>query len=279
MQTEILAQGLCFPEGPRWHDGKLWCSDMHAGDVITVDADGSLTPIVSVANAPSGLGWLPNGDLLVVSMTDRQLLAWNGETLRTQADLSKLASFHLNDMVVDADGRAYVGNFGFDLHAQKKPSSAEVIAVDADGTARIVADDMLFPNGTVITPDGGQLIVAESWGARLTAFDRDRTADGALANRRVWATLADGAIPDGICLDEADGIWVASPTTNECLRLIEGGKVTHRVSTDQGAFACMLGGATLHILTCASSDPKTCRKKRSGRIEVVRAPYAGAGLP
>ena len=277
MKTEILARGLCFPEGPRWRDGKLWCSDMHAGEVITVDADGTVTPIVAVANAPSGLGWLPNGDLLVVSMTDRRLLAWDGEALRTHADLSELASFHLNDMVVDADGWACVGNFGFDLHAQKKPSAAELIAVDADGAARVAADNMLFPNGAVITPEGDQLIVAETWGARLTAFDRD--ADGTLANRRIWATLADGGVPDGICLDEAGGIWVASPSTNECLRLIEGGEVTHRVSTDQGAFACMLGGTTLHILTCSTSDPEACRKKRSGRIEVVEAPYAGAGFP
>ena len=277
MQTEILAQGLCFPEGPRWRDGRLWCSDMHAGEVVTVDADGTVSSVLEVANDPSGLGWLPNGDLLVVSMTDQRLLAWNGETVRTHANLSKLASFHLNDMVVDGVGRAYVGNFGFDLHAQKKPKPAEVILVEPDGGARVVADDMLFPNGTVITPDGDQLIVAESWGARLTAFDLD--AEGSLTNRRVWAALADGGVPDGICLDEADGIWAASPSTNECLRLIEGGKVTHRVSTDQGAFACMLGGTTLHILTCSTSDPDACRKKRSGRIEVVEAPYAGAGHP
>lgn len=277
MKTDILAQGLCFPEGPRWRDGKLWCSDMHAGEVVTVDADGSVTPVLEVANAPSGLGWLPNGDLLVVSMTDRRLLAWDGAALRTHAELWDLAGFHLNDMVVDAAGRAYVGNFGFDLHAQKKPKPAEVILVEPDGAARVAADDMLFPNGTVIAPDGSELIVAESWGARLTAFDVD--AEGNLANRRVWATLADGGVPDGICLDEAGGIWVASPATNECLRLIEGGKVTHRVSTDQGAFACMLGGTTLHILTCSSSDPDTCRKKRTGRIEVVEAPYAAAGFP
>ena len=277
MQTEILAQGLCFPEGPRWHDDKLWCSDMHAGEVVTVDADGAVTPVLEVANDPSGLGWLPNGDLLVVSMTDRRLLAWDGVALRTHANLWDLARFHLNDMVVDAAGRAYVGNFGFDLHAEKKPKPAEVILVEPDGAARVAADDMLFPNGTVITPDGGQLIVAESWGARLTAFDLD--AEGNLTNRRVWATLADGGVPDGICLDAAGGIWVASPSTNECLRLVEGGKVTHRVSTDQGAFACMLGGTTLHILTCASSDPDACRKKRSGRIEVVEAPYTGAGFP
>lgn len=277
MKPEVLADGLCFPEGPRWRDGKLWCSDMHAGEVITVAADGAVKPVLSVPYAPSGLGWLPDGRLLVVSMQDRCLLVWDGETLRTHADLFSLAAFHLNDMVVDGQGRAYVGNFGFDLHQQKKPTPAVLIAVEADGAARTVAKDMLFPNGTVITPDGGQLIVAETWGARLTAFDL--TPDGDLENRRVWATLADGAVPDGICLDEAGGVWTASPSTNECLRLVEGGKVTHRVSADQGAFACMLGGKLLHILTCSTSDPEACRKKRSGRIELVEAPYAGAGWP
>ena len=277
MKPEVLATGLCFPEGPRWHDGKLWCSDMHAAQVVTVEADGAVKPVLSVPNAPSGLGWLADGRLLVVSMQDRQLLVWDGETLHPYADLYDLAAFHLNDMVVDGDGRAYVGNFGFDLYQQKKPVPAALIAVEADGAARIAANDMLFPNGAVITPDGSQLIVAETWGARLTAFDR--TANGDLRNRRVWGTLADGAVPDGICLDEAGGIWTASPTTNECLRLVEGGKVTHRVSTDQGAFACMLGGKALHILTCSTSDPETCRKKRSGRVEVVEAPYAGAGWP
>ena len=277
MKSEVLADGLCFPEGPRWRDGKLWCSDMHAGEVITVAADGAVMPVLSVPYAPSGLGWLADGRLLVVSMQDRCLLVWDGETLRTHADLFNLASFHLNDMVVDGQGRAYVGNFGFDLHQQKKPTPAVLIAVEADGAARTVAKDMLFPNGTVITPDGGQLIVAETWGARLTAFDL--TPDGDLENRRVWATLSDGAVPDGICLDEAGGVWTASPSTNECLRLVEGGKVTHRFSTDQGAFACMLGGKLLHILTCSTSDPEACRKKRSGRIEVVEAPYAGAGWP
>lgn len=277
MKPEVLAEGLCFPEGPRWRDGKLWCSDMHAGKVVTVAADGAVELALSVPYAPSGLGWLPDGRLLVVSMQDRCLLVWDGETLRTHADLFNLATFHLNDMVVDSGGCAYVGNFGFDLHGQKKPTPAVLIAVQADGTTRTVAEDMLFPNGTVITPDGSQLIVAETWGARLTAFDL--TPDGDLENRRVWASLADGAVPDGICLDEAGGVWAASPSTNECLRLTEGGKVTHRVSTDQGAFACMLGDKLLHILTCSSSDPETCRKKRSGRIEVVEAPYAGAGWP
>lgn len=280
MQTDILLSGLCFPEGPRWHADALWVSDMHAHQVLRIGADGHAEPICEVANWPSGLGWLPGGDLLIVSMTDRRVLRWDGARLHDHADLGALASFHCNDMVVSESGRAYVGNFGFDLHAQKKPRPAELICVEPDGAARVVAADLQFPNGTVITPDGGTLIVAESWGARLSAFDVG--ADGGLSNRRVWAELPDGALPDGICLDAEGGIWSASPSTNECLRQVQGGEVTHRVALDQGAFACMLGGPdgrTLHIATAASSDPAACREQRSGRIEVWQAPYPRAGWP
>ena len=280
MPTTTLISGLCFGEGPRWHDGALWLSDMHAGQVLRVTGAGKAEPIVEVANDPSGLGWLPSGDLLVVSMTDRRVLRWNGKRLTEHADLAKLASFHCNDMVVDGTGRAYVGNFGFDLHAGKKPRTAELICVEPDGAARVVADDLAFPNGTVITADGQTLIVGESWGGKLTAFDIDATGD--LHNRRTWAELPDGAIPDGICLDSAGGIWSASPSTNECIRQLQGGEVTDRVILDQGAFACMLGGPdgrTLHILTAGSSDPATCRQQRSGRVEVAEVEYPRAGFP
>jgi sugar lactone lactonase YvrE len=280
IQTNILLDGLCFAEGPRWHDGELWFSDMHAHEDVRLDEQGQRAHVCSVDHWPSGLGWLPDGDLLIVSMTDRRLLRWNGKSLRTHADLGDLASFHCNDMVVDAHGRAYVGNFGFDLHAQKKPRPAEIVCVEPDGRARIVASDLQFPNGSVITPDGGTLIVGESWGARLTAFDI--APDGELGNRRIWAQFVDGALPDGICLDTAGGIWSASPATNECLRHEEGGEVTHRVSVGQGAFACMLGGAdgrTLFIATAPSSDPDECRAQRGGRIETWTAPFARAGLP
>ena len=190
MQTDILLEGLCFPEGPRWRDGALWFSDMHDQRVKRMTADGAVADVCTVPHWPSGLGWLPDGTLLVVSMTDRRVLRWDGERLALHADLSDLASFHCNDMVVDAHGRAYVGNFGFDLHAQKKPRPAELICVEPDGAARVVADDLQFPNGTVITPDGGTLIVGESWGARLTAFDI--LPNGDLGNRRVWAEQPDG---------------------------------------------------------------------------------------
>ncbi|MCZ6617913.1 MAG: SMP-30/gluconolactonase/LRE family protein [Gammaproteobacteria bacterium] len=280
MTTNTLIDGLCFGEGPRWHEDRLWLSDMHAHQVLAISEDGSAATILDVPNRPSGLGWLPNGDLLVVSMTDRRLLRFDGTNLTTHADLSGLASYHCNDMVVAATGQAYVGNFGFDLQAKAEFKTAELICVETDGSARVVADDMMFPNGTIITPDGKTLIVGESFGSRLTAFDI--LSDGSLDNRRIWADLPKGAVPDGICLDAENGIWSASPSSNECIRQIEGGRVTHRIALEQGAFACMLGGKggdTLFILTSGSSEPEACRRLRSARVETIPAPHPRAGLP
>jgi sugar lactone lactonase YvrE len=279
-ETEILLDGLAFPEGPRWHRGRLYFSDMHALRVMAVDVEGKAEEIVRVDAWPSGLGWLPDGRMLIVSMTDRRLLRLERDgRLAQAADLSALASFHCNDMVVDGSGVAYVGNFGFDLHARAPQRTAELIRVTPEGTASVVARDLAFPNGTVITPDGRALIVGESMGARLTAFDL--APDGSLSNRRTWAPL-EGAIPDGICLDQAGGIWVASPVSAEALRVLKGGQVTHRVRVQTQAYACMLGGAdgrTLFIATAATSVPDECRERRSGRIETCRAPYPHAGWP
>ncbi len=279
---DILLDNLCFGEGPRWRsddDGDaLWLSDMHAREVLRVDTAGNRRTVLTLPDdEPSGLGWLPGGDLLVVSMTRRQLLRFDGRDLTVHADLEGLASWHCNDMVVDGNGRAYVGNFGFDLHNRAKPAAAELICVAPDGAARVVATDLMFPNGTVITPDGATLVVGESFGGRLTAFDIDD--DGSLSGRRVWAELPEGAVPDGICLDAAGGIWSASPTTNECLRQLEGGEVTHRVQLDQGAFACMIGAGQLYVLTAATSEPDASRAARSARVEVYDAPYPAAGWP
>lgn len=274
----ILLDNLCFAEGPRWHNGKLWFSDMHDQRVCTVTPDGEKTTLLTLPDdEPSGLGWLPNGDLLVVSMRKRQILRFDGKALTLHADLSDLASHRCNDMVVDALGRAYVGNFGFDVQTGEKARSTVLIRVDPDGTAKVVDDDVFFPNGAVITPDGRTLILAETFGRVLSAFDID--ASGDLSNKRTWAKLPQGAVPDGICLDAADGIWSASPTTNECVRQIQGGEVTHRIALERGAFACMIGGDHLYILTSSSSRPETCRRKRDGRIEVYAAPYAAAGYP
>lgn len=276
----VLLDGLAFPEGPRWHDGRLYVSDMHDQRVLAVDSDGRAETVVRVPNDPSGLGWLPDGRLLVVSMRDRRLLRLDPDGLAEVADLSSLARFHCNDMLVDARGRAYVGNFGFDLHVEKPDfCKTEMVLVEPDGRARVVADDLSFPNGTVLTPDGRTLVVGESFGARLTAFDV--AEDGSLSGRRVFAKL-EGAVPDGICLDAEGAVWVASPVSAEVLRVHEGGRVSARIPVATQAFACMLGGAdrrTLFVCTAAHSDPAVCRAERTGRIETVRVDVPGAGLP
>jgi sugar lactone lactonase YvrE len=284
-RTSIVATGLRFGEGPRWHQGRLWFSDMHAQTVFAMTPDGVLEAICTVPEDPSGLGWLPDGRLFVVSMRDRTLRRLEADgTLALHADLSALATWHCNDMVVDAAGGAWVGNFGFDLHGGATPCPATLIRVEPDGRVHAAAEELQFPNGTVITPDGRTLILAESFGGCLTAFDIEASPDGTdtrLTHRRRWATLPEGRVPDGICLDADGGIWAASPLGNECLRITEGGTVTDRVTLDQGAFACMLGGEdrrTLYILTAAESDPAKSAA-RTGRVEQLRVDIPGAGLP
>ena len=276
----IVATSLAFGEGPRWHNDALWWSDMHAGQVSRL-RHGMTEKVCDVPHDPSGLGWLPDGRMLVVSMADKRVLRQEADgSLVTHADLSGLVTHRANDMVVDTQGRAYVGNFGFDLAAGEKPVPTVLVRVDPDGVARVVADDLVFPNGMVITPDGGTLIVGETFGGRLTAFDIG--ADGALSNRRIWAAMPDGAVPDGICLDRAGGIWVASPTSKECLRVLEGGTVTARIATGRGAYACMLGGddrRTLFVCTAESHDPKRQKAERNAAIEAFAVEIPGAGLP
>jgi sugar lactone lactonase YvrE len=278
LRPEVLLDQLRFPEGPRWHEGRLWFSDMHAQQVIAVDPEGKAETVLETPHDPSGLGWLPDGRLLVVSMQDRRLLRLDPGGLVEAADLSSIATYHCNDMVVDAHGRAYVGNFGFDLHAGAPPTPADLALVHPDGRVEVAAAGLRFPNGSVLTPDGGTLVVGESTGACLTAFDV--AEDGRLHGRREWARL-ERAVPDGICLDAEGAIWVASPIGHQVLRVREGGEVTHRIAVEREAFACMLGGAdarTLFLCTAASSDP-TQTHTRSGRIEFVRVEVPRAGLP
>jgi sugar lactone lactonase YvrE len=276
---KVLIDGLAFPEGPRWHDGKFFFSDMHAHQVVAVDMAGKREVICEVPNRPSGLGWLPDGRMLVVSMTDRKLMRLDRDGMKMVADMSKLAPFDCNDMVTDAHGRAYVGNFGFDLHKNETPRETTLVMVARDGAARAVADDMMFPNGMVITADGKTLIVGETFGRRLTAFDID--ADGSLTNRRLWADL-EKSLPDGICLDAENAIWVACPTSSEVIRVKRGGEVVERIKVETDAFACMLGGPdgrTLFVATAPNSDPDKCRATRGGRIETTQVEVPRAGLP
>lgn len=281
LTLQPLLDGLSFPEGPRWHDDRLWFSDFYRHEVVAVDLDGNRETILSVANQPSGLGWMPNGDLLVVSMLDRRLLRWDGTSTSTHADLSALVSAPCNDMVVDGDGRAYVGNFGFNRHEGEPAVTTSLVIVEPDGTAAFGPDELAFPNGTIITPGGETLILGESMANRLTAFDRD-PGTGALTNRRIWADLGTG-VPDGICLDAEGAIWVADPANGEAFRVVEGGTITDRVTTGPGrnAYAVMLGGpdgTTLLVATCTGSGPQAAAA-RDGRIETVAVAVAGAGWP
>jgi sugar lactone lactonase YvrE len=278
--TKVLLDGLCFPEGPRWHDGSFWFSDMHAKRVIRTGLDGRAETVVQVEERPSGLGWLPDGRLLVVSMHDRRLLRLDPGGLVCVAELGHIATFHTNDMVVDKAGRAYVGNFGFDLVGGESPKPTSLARVDPDGRVTVAATDLVFPNGAVITPDDRTLVVGESFGGRLTAFDK--APDGSLSNRRVWAQLEEGAVPDGIALDAEGAIWVASPMTSECLRVHEGGRVSRRIRGTAASYACALGGPdrkTLFICTAETHVPEECVAKRSGKIEIVHVDSPGAGWP
>ena len=273
LKTEVLLEGLKFPECPRWHDGKLWFSDMDMLKVMTVDLSGNAETILDMRKSPAGLGWLPDDRLLVVSMQDRRLLRLDPEGLTELADLSNIASFHCNDMVVDKQGRAYIGHFGFDFLAQdlKAFKPADIILVTPDGNTQVVADNMAFPNGSVITPDDQILIVGESGGNRLTAFDINE--DGSLSNRRIWANL--NRSPDGICLDAEEAIWVAAPVSGKVFRFLKGGKITHRVKVSTKAYACMLGGPDRCTLFVATSS----NDRSNGKIEIIKVDVPGAGLP
>jgi sugar lactone lactonase YvrE len=287
-QTTILVDGLHFGEGPRWHEGRLWFSDFYDHAVKSVGETGDLRTELELDDQPSGLGWLPDGKLLLVSMRQRKVRRLEASGLVDHADIADLTAHLCNDMVVDAQGRAWVGNFGFDLDAAFKSRGAEVlndhpaanlVRVDADGSVHLAAQDMHFPNGSVITPDGKTLIVAETLGGCLTAFSI--AADGTLSNRRIWAAL-EGVAADGICLDENNHVWVANALAAEVILVAEGGEVIQRVATSQNCFACMLGGAdgkTLFAVTAASSDAEEAAAARTGKIETLAVNAARAGYP
>ena len=279
-ELRTLVDGLSFPEGPRWRHGRLFFSDFYTHRVCAADLDGNVETICEVPNQPSGLGWDPDGRLLVVSMLDRRLLRLEPDgTLIVLADLSALATGPCNDMVVDAAGRAYIGNFGFDRHNGESERATVLIRVDPDGGVTVVDDDVFFPNGSVITPDGTTLIVGETWRQQLTAWTIE--ADGNLTGKRCWAPTAPHW-PDGICLDAEGAVWVADPRGNATIRVLEGGRITDVIDTgDRGSYAVMLGGADrrqLFVLTNSGSGPDAATR-RDGRIEVTTVSIPGAGRP
>ena len=277
----VLLDGLVFPECPRWHQDKLWFSDMGGRHVSTVDAEGRSEVKASFAR-PAGLGFLPDGRLLMVSEADPFLRRLDPDGLHIIADLSSLGSVVLNDMVVDRQGRAYIGDDAFDMATGMPPRPGRLILAIPDGSARVVAEGLGFPNGMVITPDDKTLIVAETMARHLTAFDV--AADGSLTGRRLFADVgAAGLMPDGICLDAEGAVWVASVATGEFVRVVEGGVVTQRIPVSgKWAVACMLGGQdrrTLYMCTARTTPTDMAQGKSVGWIETVRVDVAGAGLP
>ena len=288
MKTEILVEGLYFGEGPRWHEGRLWFSDFYEHAVKSVDLSGESRTELTLDDQPSGLGWLPDGRLLLVSMHQRKLRRLDDGGLVEHADIADLTAHLCNDMVVDASGRAWVGNFGFDLDKELRERGADVfidhptanlVRVDPDGSVHLAASGMHFPNGTVITADGKTLIIAETIASCLTAFTINE--DASLSDRRIWAQL-DGVAPDGICLDENQRVWVANALAPEVLMVAAGGEVVQRVETSQNCYACMLGGddgKTLFAVTAAFSDAEQASASRTGKIETVQVNAAGAGWP
>ena len=288
-KARVLAEGLYFGEGPRWHGGRLWFSDFHDHAVKSLDDSGTLRTELVVDDQPSGLGWLPDGRLLLVAMHRREVLRAGPDGIALHADLSGVAAYHANDMVVDALGGAYVGNFGFALDEALRARGVEgVLAdhptatlarIDPDGSVHAAAPDLHFPNGMVITPDGRTLIVAETLAMQLTAFDI--ASDGSLSHRRGWATLGMRA-PDGICLDVQGRVWVANAIAPECVRVAPGGEIVATVETSQPCFACMLGGSdrrTLYMMTAPSSAAAVVAVARRGLIECAEVSTPAAGWP
>jgi sugar lactone lactonase YvrE len=277
--TTVLLERLAFPDCPRWHDGRLWFSDSHDGRVWAMAEEGQAEPVVAVDGRPGGLGWLPDGRLLVVSMKGRALLRLDPGGLVTVCDLSRFSPHPWNELVVDRDGRAYVGGFGHDIEAGDEPAGAPLVCVEPDGEAWVVVDRLLFPNGSVVIDesDGRTLVVAETWGQRLSAYDL--LPDGSAARPRVWADLRPN-VPDGMTLDAEGAVWVADPVLNGLMRVIEGvGTVQWIPTGDRGAFACALGGSdgrTLYVCTSGTSNAARTVRERTGRIEAVRVDIPAA---
>lgn len=279
-KTTVLADDFVFLEGPRWHGDRLWVSDMQAQTVYTVDEGGGREAVVEVPEWPSGLGFLPDGTPLVVSMRDRLLYQVVDGALVLHADLSGLVDAYINDMVVDDQGRAYIGNLGYDIFGGAPPDTAEITVVEMDGSVRHVAEGRDCPNGMAIRGDGRTLVAAESFAHRVTEFDRAQNGD--LSNPRVLAELPD-EVPDGICLDVDENVWVAAAMGKRFVQIDPSGEVIAEVDVSPRlAIACQLGGAdgrTLFCLTYGGEMDDVFSGKAAARIDMARVEVRGAGSP
>lgn len=280
---ETVAAGLAFPECPRWHDGRLWFSDVFAGEVLRLDpATGVVERVAQLPGQSGGLGFLPDGTPIVASVEERKLYRIGADgTLSLHADLHGTASWHLNDLTVDARGRAYVGNYGDDSNMPDPAFPADLAMVEADGTVHVVATEMLFANGMAVTPDGSTLVVAETRATpgRLSTFTIE--PDGSLVDRRFLIEFDDPRIlPDGIALDADGAVWVASPASGEVIRVTADGAIADRVPVPT-PFGLALGGADGRDLFVCTSDafaPEAALAGRGGAIRRVRVAVPGAGF-
>ncbi len=282
MEPSVVLDGLAYPESLRWHEDRLWFSDVHDGRIWAMTEDGQAEPVVRVVQQPGGLGWLPDGRLLVVSMLSHALLRLDDDGLTEVCDLERFSLHPWNDMAVTADGRAYIGNYGYDAEGGDEPAGARMVCVEPDGESWVVAEQMLFPNGSVVLPGAGDaadvLLVAETFGQRISAYDLE--SDGSLANPRVWADLRPN-VPDGICLDAEGALWVADPVYNGLMRVLEHEGVVEWVPTGgRSVYSCALGGSdgrTLFVCTGQSTNPAKTMTLRSGHIEAVRVGVPAPG--
>jgi sugar lactone lactonase YvrE len=281
MQVQTLMTGLAFGESPRWHDDRLWISDWGAREVIAVDLAGQSEVIARAPSFPSCIDFLRDGRLLMVSAYDGLLLRREPDgSVVTHADLTGLSGHPWNDIVVDGRSNAYVNNSGFNLPAGEKFAPGFIAVVGSDGSARQVADGLWFANGMAVMPDNSTLIVAESYGKRLAAFDI--AADASLSNRRIWADLGDG-VPDGICLDAEGAVWYGDVPNKRCVRVREGGEILQTVELDRGCFACILGGVDKRTLFMVVREwrgsESMADEVRTGQVLMVGAPAPRAGWP
>lgn len=279
LSTRIVADGLVFGEAPRWHNGSIWATDLLGGKVVTLASNGRFEERATVTAGASGLGWLRDGRMVVVSMADSRLLTFKNGIAETYADLS-ISRGTPNDMVVDSQGRAYVGNTGCDLFAGIDPKPTNLLMVE-DGSTREVTDDLIFPNGMAISPDGSTLVVAETFAHRLTAFDVN-AKDGTLSRRRVFADLGNRT-PDGICMDADGAIWAGTAEAGEFIRIRENGEITHVISTNgRFATACVTGGdgrRSLFMITAHFTPELFAKRETTARIELADLEIPGAGRP
>ena len=275
---KTLIEGVGLGESPRWQEGRLWFADWVGHEVIALQASGEREVMASVEAFPFSIDWLPDGPMLVTA--GGELLRLEDGSLVTHRDLSELSEYGWNEIVVDGTGNVYVNGAGFDLMGGGEFAPGIVALLRPDGSAEVVAEEVAFPNGMAITPEGSTLIVADSYAKELIGFEI--AGDGGLTNRRSWADLGDG-VPDGICVDAEGAVWYADVPNRRCVRVREGGEVMQTIEHDRGCFACMLGGEegdTLFITAQEWNGPEGIfNEPRTGQVLAVDAPAPHAGHP